>query len=75
MDEAFEIKLRNHKTEPVEIQVTEHLTRWQSWEITEHSADFTRRDAYTIEFVVRLKPDEEKTVSYRVRYTQLPANL
>ncbi|MGI8432799.1 MAG: DUF4139 domain-containing protein [Chthoniobacterales bacterium] len=75
MDEAFEIKLRNHKTEPVELQVVEHLNRWQSWEIVEHSADFTKRDAHTIEFVVSLKPDEEKTLSYRARYTQLPANL
>lgn len=73
MEEAFEIKLRNHKPEPVAIQVVEHLNRWQSWEIVEHSADFTKRDAHTIQFVVRLKPDEEKSLSYRVRYTQLPA--
>ncbi|MEO6872256.1 MAG: DUF4139 domain-containing protein [Chthoniobacterales bacterium] len=72
MDEAFAITLRNHKKEPVDIHVVEHLNRWQSWEIVEHSADFTKRDAHTIEFVVRLKPDEEKVVNYRVRYTQLP---
>jgi hypothetical protein len=73
MDEAFAITLRNHKKEPVEIRVVEHLNRWQSWEIVEHSADFTTRDAHTIEFIVRLKPDEEKVARYRVRYTQLPA--
>lgn len=72
MDEGFAITLRNHKKEPVEIHVVEHLNRWQSWEIVEHSADFTKCDAHTIEFVVRLKPDEEKVVNYRVRYTQLP---
>ena len=72
IDEAFAIKLRNHKQTPAEIEVVEHLSRWQSWEIVEHSADFTKRDAHTIQFVVGLKPDEEKTVSYRVRYTQLP---
>jgi hypothetical protein len=73
MDEGFAIALRNHKQEPVEICVVEHLNRWQSWEVIEHSADFTKRDAKTIQFVVRLNPDEEKVVSYRVRYTQLPA--
>lgn len=75
MDEAFAIQLRNHKTEPVEIKLVEHLDRWRSWEIAEHSADFTKRDSHTIEFLVRLKPDEEKSVSYRVRYTQLPAKF
>ena len=28
LDESFEIKLRNHKKEPVEIRVVEHLYRW-----------------------------------------------
>ncbi len=73
MDEAFTVTLRNHKVEPVEIRVVEHLHRWQSWEMVEHSTEFTKRDARTVEFVVRLKPEEEKSVSYRVRYTQLPA--
>ncbi|MBA3543209.1 MAG: hypothetical protein H0T83_02030 [Chthoniobacterales bacterium] len=73
MEEAFEIKLRNHKQEPVEIRVLEHLNRWQSWEVIEKSDPFTKKDASTIEFVVRLKPDEEKSVRYRARYTQLPA--
>jgi hypothetical protein len=75
MDEAFAIKLRNHKTEPVEIRILEHLNRWRSWEIVEHSADFTKRDAHAIAFVVKLEPDEEQSVSYRVRYTQLPAKF
>ena len=74
MDEAFEIKLRNHKKEPVEIHVVEHLNRWQSWEVLDHSDPFTKKSAHAIEFVVSLKPDGEKSVRYRVRYTQLPTN-
>ncbi len=66
--EAFEIKVRNHKTEPVEIRVVEHLYRWTNWEITDKSDDFTKTDAQTVEFRVTLKPDEEKTITYRVRY-------
>lgn len=72
MTESFEVKLRNHKKEPVTIQVVEHLNRWQSWEIVEHNVEFTKRDAHAIQFNVTLKPDEEKTVSYQARYTQLP---
>ncbi len=68
-DETFEIKVRNRKTEPVEIRVVEHLYRWTNWTIVEKSADFTKTDAQTAEFRVKLAPDEEKTVTYRVRYS------
>src|SRR5438552_1895485 len=35
LDESIEIKLRNHKKEPVDIRVVEHLFRWTKWEISE----------------------------------------
>ena len=69
MDESFEIKLRNRKTEPVEIRVVEHLYRWNNWDITQKSDDFTKKDSQTIEFRVPVKPDEEKTVTYTVHYS------
>lgn len=73
-DESFEITLRNRKKEPVEIRVVEHLYRWNNWEITEKTDNFTKIDAQTIEFRVKLAPDEEKKVLYRVRYNwQTPA--
>ncbi len=43
LDESFEIKLRNHKTEPVEIRAVEHLYRWHNWEITEKGAKHSIR--------------------------------
>jgi hypothetical protein len=69
MDESFEIKLRNHKKEPVEIRVVEHLYRGSNWTITANSDDFKKTDAQTIEFRVKVKPDQEKTVTYTVHYT------
>jgi hypothetical protein len=69
IDESFEIKLRNHKKEPVEIRVVEHLYRWSNWKITAKSDDFVKKDAQTIEFRVPVKPDEEKTVTYTVHYS------
>lgn len=69
LDESFEIKVRNHKKEPVEIRVVEHLFRWMNWEIRQPSMPFTKKDAQTIEYRVSLKPDEEKTVTYTVHYT------
>lgn len=69
MEEAYEIKLRNHKKEPVEIRVVEHLTRFDNWQINEKSDEFRKLDSHTIEFPVTVKPDEEKIVTYRVKYS------
>jgi hypothetical protein len=69
MDEAFEIKMRNHKKEPVEVRVVEHLYRWNTWTITSSSMSYNKTDAQTVEFRVPLQPDGEKTVTYTVRYT------
>ena len=69
LDESFEIKLRNHKKEPVEIRVVEHLFRWTNWEITEKSDPFTKMNAQTIEFRIPVKADEERTIHYTVHYS------
>lgn len=66
-EQAFEIKLRNRKTTPVEVKVVEHLNG-PNWQVTDKSDEFTKKDASTIDFKVTLKPDEERTVTYRVRY-------
>jgi hypothetical protein len=68
IEESFEIKLRNHKAEPVEVRVIEHLYRWSEWEITKSSQDYKKLDAQTIEFRVQVPKDGETTVTYTVRY-------
>ena len=67
-DEDFEIKVRNRKTEPIQVRIVEHLYRWSNWSITQKSDDFVKKDAQTIEFNVTVPPDAEKVVTYRVRY-------
>lgn len=69
IDESFEIKLRNHKTTPVNVRVVEHLYRWNNWLIAQKSDDFTKLDSQTIEFNVEVPPDKEKTVTYTVHYS------
>jgi hypothetical protein len=69
MEEAFEIKVRNHKHQPVEVIVRENLYRWSQWSLIEQSSQSVRKDARTIEFPVKIAADGETTVSYRVRYT------
>ena len=67
--EAFEIKVRNHKKEAVEVRVVEHLYRWSSWKIGLSSDPYNKTDARTIEFKVKVPPDGEKVVTYRVNYS------
>ncbi|HTJ78119.1 MAG TPA: DUF4139 domain-containing protein [Rariglobus sp.] len=67
-EEAYEITLRNHKAETVEVRVTEHFYRWPNWTLIQQSDPSDKTDAHTAEFRVKLKPDEEKKITYRVRY-------
>ncbi len=69
IDESFEIKLRNHKKEAVEILAVEHLFRWTNWEITQKSDPFVKTNAQTVEFRVPVKPEEEKIIRYTVHYS------
>ncbi len=69
LDESFEIKLRNHKTEPVEVRVVEHLYRALNWEIIEESHKHVKKDSQTAEFPVTIAPDKEQTITYSVHYS------
>jgi hypothetical protein len=69
VDESFEIKLRNHKKEPMEIRVVEHLYRWTNWDIVKNSDPFSKLDSKTIEFRVHVPADGEKVVTYTAHYT------
>ncbi|HOZ45824.1 MAG TPA: hypothetical protein PLO37_09075 [Candidatus Hydrogenedentes bacterium] len=68
-DESFAVTLRNHKKDPVEIRVVERLYRGMNWEMREESDPYTKMDSQKIEFRIKVKPNEEKTVSYTVHYT------
>jgi hypothetical protein len=69
MEEAFEIKIRNHKDQAVEVVVRENLYRWSQWSLLEQSQPSEKKDARTIEFPVKVAADGEAVITYRVRYT------
>ncbi|HUJ11408.1 MAG TPA: DUF4139 domain-containing protein [Verrucomicrobiae bacterium] len=69
MTESFEIRIRNHKEEPVEVTVKETLYRGSNWEVTEASQKWTKDDANTIHFPVKVNKDSEQVITYTVRYT------
>ena len=67
-EEAFEIKIRNHKDEAVTVKILEKLYRWSDWTITEKNHDYEKMDSRTVIFPVKVPKDGETTVTYRVRY-------
>jgi hypothetical protein len=69
VDETIEIKVRNHKKEPVEVQIYEHPWRWHEWEITKSTDEWTKVDQSTLRFPVKIGKDEEKVVTYTIRYS------
>lgn len=69
IEESFEVILRNHKQEAVNVLVKENLYRAANWKITENSDDFEKQDAFTIHFPVTVPKDDEKTIRYTVEYT------
>ncbi|HKJ18982.1 MAG TPA: hypothetical protein VJ984_16635 [Xanthomonadales bacterium] len=67
--ETFEIKLRNHKEESVEVKVLENLYRAANWTIENPSQDFEKENSNRIRFDVEVDPEEEKVITYTVHYT------
>ena len=68
VDESFEITLRNHKAEAVDVTVAEQLYRWWNWQIAKASADYRKNDSNNIEFTVHVPANGEAKLSYTVRY-------
>jgi hypothetical protein len=67
--ETFEIKVRNHKKEPVEVRVVEHLYRGKNWAIAANSDKYLKKDSQTVEFPITIQPDGEKVVTYTAHYS------
>jgi len=69
MEEEIEVKLRNHKTQPVDVMVKENLYRWSNWKILTQTHKYDKEDARTISFPVKVAKDGETVIRYKVRYT------
>ena len=70
IEEDIEVKVRNQKlTEPVAVVVKENLYRWSNWSILRKNNEFTKEDARTVHFPLRIAAKGEAVVRYTVRYT------
>jgi hypothetical protein len=65
LETGFEISVRNRKSEPVTVVVVERPSG--DWEITERSHEFIKKDAFTVEFPVRVPAGQEVKVTYTLR--------
>ena len=66
-DRKVQVKLRNRKTEAVEVVVQESV--WGDWEIREASIPSFKKDARTAEFRVPVAADTEAILTFTVRQT------
>ncbi|MBW8887231.1 MAG: DUF4139 domain-containing protein [Fibrobacteres bacterium] len=68
VEETFRIKVRNHKSEAVEVMIYEHPWRWSGWKIPKTNVKFEKVDQSTIRFPVKIEPEKEAIVNYTIRY-------
>ncbi|MBL8517898.1 MAG: DUF4139 domain-containing protein [Betaproteobacteria bacterium] len=69
LEEDIEVKVRNQKDEAATVIVKETLYRWTNWSITKRNQNFSKEDARTIHFPLKLAKGAEGVVRYTVRYT------
>ncbi len=67
-ERLIELKVRNRKDEPVEVIVAEHL--YGDWDILDSTPGWEKKRADLIEWKVKLNPDEEKVLTYRVLFNR-----
>ncbi len=61
----FEVRVRNHRTEPIQVRAVAHLAPGQ--ELTQASLPLVPHDATTVFFDFTLRPNAEQVVTYSVR--------
>jgi hypothetical protein len=69
-EESYQIKIRNHKEERIEVLVVEHLSYYAEWKITKSDFDYLKKDAQTIEFKLPVEKDGETVLDYTVKYSR-----
>ncbi len=67
--ETFEIKLRNHKDEAVDVAVLENLYRMANWSIENPSHRHSKETSNRIRFDVKVPSEGEVVITYTAHYT------
>jgi hypothetical protein len=72
MTERVSVLLKNAKSGPATVRVTERVARWTDWEMVTSSERFDKRNAQTVSFDVAVPAGGEKKLTYTVRYRWAP---
>jgi len=67
--ETFEIRLRNHKDEAVDVVVLENLYRMANWKIEGVSHTWDKENSNRIKFDLKVPSEGEVVVTYTAHYT------
>jgi hypothetical protein len=68
IEQDWEVRLRNHKTEPVTVDVVEPIQGHTNWSMLRQSHQFVQRDVNTLVFPIEVKPNAEVVLTYTIRY-------
>jgi len=64
--DTYEIEIRNHKDEDIEVLVVE--PQYGIWKVINTTHDYKIKDAYTLEFKIKVRKNEKEIIKYTVRY-------
>ncbi len=64
--DSYKIVIRNHKKIAVTVNIIEK--QWGDWKIIEKNHKYKKKDAFTIEFPVRVAPNDKAIVTYTAEY-------
>jgi len=64
--DSYEIKIKNHKDEPVKVIIKER--QWGDWKIIETTHEYVKKDKNTLEFVINVEKNSSATLKYSAEY-------
>jgi hypothetical protein len=71
-DELFKIEVQNFKTKSVEAVLVQHVSG--GWKLVEQSHPSERKDAFTLEFPLKLAAGARETVTFRIQRMNVQGN-
>ncbi len=67
--ESFEVKIRNHKDEDIDVIVKEVMYRAVNWQITQQTHNGEKKDSRTVHYTLKVPKNGETVLTYTVKYT------
>ncbi|MEW6621216.1 MAG: DUF4139 domain-containing protein [bacterium] len=64
-EDTYEIEVKNHKDEDIEVSVIE--SQYGTWSVIKTTHDYKIKDANTLEFKIKVRKNDKETIRYTVR--------